>query len=336
MVHYRGGRAAIDPDVYPDLDEFWDDLAARVRRARCAAWASSAARYLQLDDTSLAYLNDPAQRADGRRARRRRRAPARALHPPDQRRARRPAGGACTSPPTCAAATSAPPGRPRAAIDPRQHGRAVGRHRGDCRALSYMAVLSDARDPAARPGARRPGRGLPGLPGLQRPPGLDLHGRQRQPVHRIVPGRNGAPGRPDAPGRRRARCSAIPLLILLVPIFDTIFVSVTRRMAGRSPMLGGRDHVSHRLVALGIDERRAVHWLYGLAALGGVVAVTLQRTEVGYAAILIALYSSCSPRMRSSWAMSRRTPPKPSAAHRRSSRNWRIATGPTRSCSTSR
>ena len=84
--------------------------------------------------------------------------------------------------------------------------------------------------------------------------------------------------------------SAIPLLILLVPIFDTIFVSVTRRMAGRSPMLGGRDHVSHRLVAMGIDERRAVHWLYGLAALGGVVAVTLQRTEVGYAAILIALY----------------------------------------------
>ena len=84
--------------------------------------------------------------------------------------------------------------------------------------------------------------------------------------------------------------SAIPLLILLVPIFDTIFVSVTRRMAGRSPMLGGRDHVSHRLVAMGIDERRAVHWLYGLAALGGVVAVALQRSEVGYAAILIALY----------------------------------------------
>ena len=55
-------------------------------------------------------------------------------------------------------------------------------------------------------------------------------------------------------------------------------------------MLGGRDHMSHRLVAMGIDERRAVLWLYGLAALGGVIAVALQRTEVGYAAILIALY----------------------------------------------
>ncbi len=52
--------------------------------------------------------------------------------------------------------------------------------------------------------------------------------------------------------------AAIPLFILLVPIFDTAFVSVTRRLAGRSPMRGGRDHLSHRLVALGIDERRAV------------------------------------------------------------------------------
>jgi UDP-GlcNAc:undecaprenyl-phosphate/decaprenyl-phosphate GlcNAc-1-phosphate transferase len=84
--------------------------------------------------------------------------------------------------------------------------------------------------------------------------------------------------------------AAIPLLILLVPIFDTLFVSVTRRMAGRSPMLGGRDHVSHRLVALGMDEERAVHWLYALAALGGGVALTLQRTDVGYAVILVALY----------------------------------------------
>lgn len=84
--------------------------------------------------------------------------------------------------------------------------------------------------------------------------------------------------------------AAIPLFILLVPIFDTAFVSVTRRMAGRSPMLGGRDHLSHRLVALGVDEHRAVLWLYALAALGGVIAITLQHAEFGYAAILIALY----------------------------------------------
>ncbi len=84
--------------------------------------------------------------------------------------------------------------------------------------------------------------------------------------------------------------AAIPLFILLIPIFDTAFVSVTRRLAGRSPMHGGRDHLSHRLVALGIDERRAVLALYMLAALGGVIALSLQHADVGYAAILIALY----------------------------------------------
>ncbi|MEU4623886.1 5-methyltetrahydropteroyltriglutamate--homocysteine S-methyltransferase [Actinoplanes sp. NPDC023801] len=61
MVHYRGGRAAIDPAVYPDEERFWDDLSAayaeQVRRI-----AALGCRYLQLDDTSLAYLNDPAQR----------------------------------------------------------------------------------------------------------------------------------------------------------------------------------------------------------------------------------------------------------------------------------
>ncbi|WP_249998045.1 5-methyltetrahydropteroyltriglutamate--homocysteine S-methyltransferase [Actinoplanes sp. M2I2] len=61
MVHYRGGRAAIDPAVYPDQDQFWADLSAayaeQVRRV-----ADLGCRYLQLDDTSLAYLNDPAQR----------------------------------------------------------------------------------------------------------------------------------------------------------------------------------------------------------------------------------------------------------------------------------
>ena len=62
MVHYRGGRAAIDEDVYPELDAFWSDLtrayADEVRRL-----GELGCTYLQLDDTSLAYLNDPQQRA---------------------------------------------------------------------------------------------------------------------------------------------------------------------------------------------------------------------------------------------------------------------------------
>jgi methionine synthase II (cobalamin-independent) len=62
MLHYRGGRAAIDAAVYPDMDEFWHDL-ARVYTAEIAALHRLGCTYLQLDDTSLAYLNDPAQRA---------------------------------------------------------------------------------------------------------------------------------------------------------------------------------------------------------------------------------------------------------------------------------
>jgi 5-methyltetrahydropteroyltriglutamate--homocysteine methyltransferase len=62
MVHYRGGRAAIDPAVYPDLDEFWVDLSAAYRD-EIAALGDLGCTYLQLDDTSLAYLNDPEQRA---------------------------------------------------------------------------------------------------------------------------------------------------------------------------------------------------------------------------------------------------------------------------------
>jgi 5-methyltetrahydropteroyltriglutamate--homocysteine methyltransferase len=62
MVHYRGGPAAIDKSVYPDEDEFWTDLSAAYAK-QVRGIAALGCRYLQLDDTSLAYLNDPAQRA---------------------------------------------------------------------------------------------------------------------------------------------------------------------------------------------------------------------------------------------------------------------------------
>jgi 5-methyltetrahydropteroyltriglutamate--homocysteine methyltransferase len=61
MVHYRGGPAMIDPNVYADVEEFWNDLSAayaeEVRRL-----SELGCTYLQFDDTSLAYLNDPRQR----------------------------------------------------------------------------------------------------------------------------------------------------------------------------------------------------------------------------------------------------------------------------------
>jgi 5-methyltetrahydropteroyltriglutamate--homocysteine methyltransferase len=61
MVHYRGGRAAIEESVYPDMDGFWADLVSAYRE-QVRRVGALGCRYLQFDDTSLAYLNDPEQR----------------------------------------------------------------------------------------------------------------------------------------------------------------------------------------------------------------------------------------------------------------------------------
>jgi 5-methyltetrahydropteroyltriglutamate--homocysteine methyltransferase len=61
MVHYRGGRAAIDESLYPDMDAFWADLVGAYRE-EVRRLGELGCAYLQFDDTSLAYLNDPEQR----------------------------------------------------------------------------------------------------------------------------------------------------------------------------------------------------------------------------------------------------------------------------------
>jgi UDP-GlcNAc:undecaprenyl-phosphate/decaprenyl-phosphate GlcNAc-1-phosphate transferase len=72
----------------------------------------------------------------------------------------------------------------------------------------------------------------------------------------------------------------VPVLILLLPIFDTAFVTVSRKLSARAASQGGRDHTSHRLVALGFSERQASLVLYALAGVGGAVAVGLTRANV--------------------------------------------------------
>jgi 5-methyltetrahydropteroyltriglutamate--homocysteine methyltransferase len=62
MVHFRGGRKGIDITAYPDLDEFFEDL-ARVYREEITSLYNAGCRYIQLDDTNLAYLCDPQIRA---------------------------------------------------------------------------------------------------------------------------------------------------------------------------------------------------------------------------------------------------------------------------------
>jgi 5-methyltetrahydropteroyltriglutamate--homocysteine methyltransferase len=61
MLHFRGGRAAISRDAYPDLDAFYQDVADSYR-AELNALAAAGCTYVQLDDTNLAYLCDPKMR----------------------------------------------------------------------------------------------------------------------------------------------------------------------------------------------------------------------------------------------------------------------------------
>jgi UDP-GlcNAc:undecaprenyl-phosphate GlcNAc-1-phosphate transferase len=79
-------------------------------------------------------------------------------------------------------------------------------------------------------------------------------------------------------------------LVLVVPLFDTAFVLVLRRLAGRSATRGGTDHVSHRLVSLGFSERTAVRILYLLGLIGGLTAWALVRWSTVEPALIVALF----------------------------------------------
>lgn len=81
----------------------------------------------------------------------------------------------------------------------------------------------------------------------------------------------------------------LPVLVLLVPIFDTLFVTIARTLAGRSIAQGGRDHTSHRLVALGLTERGAVLALWSMAFGSGIVGVLSYRHGLPYTATLVGL-----------------------------------------------
>jgi UDP-GlcNAc:undecaprenyl-phosphate GlcNAc-1-phosphate transferase len=92
-------------------------------------------------------------------------------------------------------------------------------------------------------------------------------------------------GTPDS----RATASVLvgPVAVMLVPIFDTVLVTVLRVMAGRPISQGGRDHTSHRLVTAGLSERRAVLTLYGLAAVSGAVGIVTRNIGWGVGLTLV-------------------------------------------------
>jgi len=81
-----------------------------------------------------------------------------------------------------------------------------------------------------------------------------------------------------------------PMLVLLIPIFDTALVTVSRLVSGRPVSQGGRDHSSHRLVAIGLSERRAVTVLWALAATAGAIGFVVRRTTDIDAWLLSAVF----------------------------------------------
>ena len=94
------------------------------------------------------------------------------------------------------------------------------------------------------------------------------------------------------PGARKNLLAVltIPVLLLLMPIIDTTLVTFSRRYHGRSVSQGGRDHTSHRLVALGMSERRATFTLWAISAAAGGLAVIVKNTSAMVAGFLIAIF----------------------------------------------
>ena len=84
---------------------------------------------------------------------------------------------------------------------------------------------------------------------------------------------------------------AVPVLILFVPIFDTTFVTVLRKLWGRKASQGGRDHTSHRLVALGLSERSAVLMLYAFAAVAGGLSLLVSQVTLTQSLALVVFFT---------------------------------------------
>jgi len=94
-------------------------------------------------------------------------------------------------------------------------------------------------------------------------------------------------------GRSRGVISvlAVPVFTFLVPIFDTTLVMVLRKLNGKGISVGGRDHTSHRLVALGLSEKKTVLLLYSLAFISGLLALSLNNLKLSQSIALITLFS---------------------------------------------
>jgi UDP-GlcNAc:undecaprenyl-phosphate GlcNAc-1-phosphate transferase len=83
---------------------------------------------------------------------------------------------------------------------------------------------------------------------------------------------------------------AIPILILFIPILDTGFVSFMRKLFRRPISQGGRDHSSHRMVAIGLSERKAVLVLYAFAVASGLIALAIRYFSIWSSLVVTVFY----------------------------------------------
>jgi UDP-GlcNAc:undecaprenyl-phosphate/decaprenyl-phosphate GlcNAc-1-phosphate transferase len=83
---------------------------------------------------------------------------------------------------------------------------------------------------------------------------------------------------------------AIPVFIVFIPILDTSFVSLMRKLFRRPISRGGRDHSSHRLVAIGFSEKTAVLVLYGFSIVSGILALGMKYLNVGISIVITIFY----------------------------------------------
>ena len=106
----------------------------------------------------------------------------------------------------------------------------------------------------------------------------------------------------EAQGSSALSNFAVPIILLLVPIFDTTLVTLIRLLSGRKASVGGKDHTSHRLVLMGFSEKKAVLFLYTVATVAGVSAMFVSTSDtltspaviipVALAIILMGIYLS--------------------------------------------
>lgn len=79
----------------------------------------------------------------------------------------------------------------------------------------------------------------------------------------------------------------IPILLFLVPIFDTVFVTYTRILRGEAPWIGGKDHTSHRLVSFGLSEKKTLVVFYSFTLIAGLLAYELEQIKYWYSLVIV-------------------------------------------------